>query len=141
MNHPSDQLFIIYSIINDVVHGKGRNIDLQSTDIVQAFDKMNFFETHNDLWDVGIKDKMFSLIAQLDRTCNVSVKTPCGETKSFPLYDLIMQGSTFGSIKCSVQIDTLGREHLSSDTGLVLYSYKNMVDIPPLCLADDILQC
>ena len=134
-----DQLFIIYSIINEVVHGKGKNIDIQSTDIVQAFDKMNFYETHNDLWDVGIQDKMFALIAQLDRTCKVSVKTPCGETEKFTLNDLIMQGSTFGSIKCSVQIDTLGREHVSKDTGLVLYSYKNMVDIPPLCLADDIL--
>ena len=129
-----DQLFIINGIINEVVNGKGKPIDLQSTDILKAFDKMNYFETHNDIWDVGINDKLFALISQLDRKCNVSVKTPCGETESFTLNDLIIQGSTFGSIKCSVQLDTLGREQLSSETGIGLYLYKSMVEVPPLCL-------
>ena len=62
----------------------------------------------------------------------MTVKTPCGETKPFTINERVLQGSVFGSIKCSVQVETLGREHLSDDSGFGLYSYKGMVEIPAL---------
>ena len=43
-----DQLFIIYGIINDVIHGESSPVDLLS-------------ETNNDLWDVSVNDDRFSL--------------------------------------------------------------------------------
>ena len=76
-----DQLFILYSIINNVINGKSKSLCLMSYDIIQAFDKMNFAETHNDLWDVKITNNKFALICQLDQECHVTVKTLWGETK------------------------------------------------------------
>ena len=61
-----DQLFIVFSIINDIINGKSEGCDLQSWDVVQCFDKMNYCETHNDLWDASLKDNKFSLIAKPD---------------------------------------------------------------------------
>ena len=41
-------------------------------------------------------------------------------------------------IRCSVQIDTLGKELLAEDSDK-LFKYKGFVRIPPLALIDDIL--
>ena len=134
-----DQLFIIYGIINEVINGKSPLIDFQSIDVVQCFDKLNFAETHNDLWDAQIKDDKFSLIANLDRKCRTVIKTPVGESKPFTLTDIIMQGSVFGSLKCTVQVDTLGRDCLSSEDSIGLFLYKDIVHVPPPSFVDDVL--
>ena len=51
-----DHLFVIYGVINDVKNGKAGDIDIQGYDINKCFDEMNYEETHNDLWDVGVHD-------------------------------------------------------------------------------------
>ena len=35
---------------------------------------------------------------------------------------LVLQGSVFGPLKCCVQIDTLGRDRLAEDKGLLKYN-------------------
>ena len=134
-----DQIFILHGIINEVVHGNREPICLQSVDVVMCFDKMNFPETHNDLWDVCVQDRNFALLATLDQKCTVKIKTPCGETKTLTLKEIIMQGSVFGSLKCTVQVDSLGRDLLSQEETIGLYRYKECVDIPPLAYCDDVL--
>ena len=56
-----DQLFIIYGLINDVIHGESRPINLMSLDVSLCFDKLDFSETNNDLWDVKVTDDKFAL--------------------------------------------------------------------------------
>ena len=132
-----DHLFVVYSIINDVINGTSPSIDIQSIDINKCFDEMWYAETHNDLFDVKVQDRKFALIAKLDEEADVIVKTPAGPTEEFKLKELIMQGSVFGPIKSTVQIDTLGRDCIKNNQGL--YKYKNVVSIPPLALIDDCL--
>ena len=43
----------------------------------------------------------------------------------------------FAPIKCSVQIDTLGRDCINTGDGL--YQYKGIVDVPALAMVDDII--
>ena len=86
---------------------------------------------HNDLWDVGL------LIAKLDEKTKVVVKTPCGVTDQFDLEKTVLQGSVFAPIKCSVQVDTLGRDCLRTGDGI--YSYKDVIDVPALAMVDDVL--
>ena len=52
-------------------------------------------------------------------------------------YWFIQQGSVFGPLKCSGQIDTIGRDCLIEDEGL--YKYKDAIRIPPLAMIDDVL--
>ena len=87
-----DQIFIINSIINEVIHGKGQPICITSYDIIQAFDKMSFSETNNDLWDVHVNNDKFYLISELDKECHVTVKSSAGETKPFLISERILQG-------------------------------------------------
>ena len=68
-----DHLFVIYGVINDVKNGDAEGIDIQGYDIHKCFDEMNYEETHNDLWDVGVKNDKFALIAKLDEKAKVVV--------------------------------------------------------------------
>ena len=132
-----DHLFVVYAIINDVINGTSPPIDIQSIDINKCFDEMWYAETHNDLFDVKVQDEKFALIAKLDEEAEVVIKTAAGTTNEFKLEELIMQGSVFGPIKSTIQIDTLGRDCMKNNQGL--FKYKNVLSIPPLALIDDCL--
>ena len=67
------------------------------------------------------------------------MKTPVGPTDKFELNKVVLQGTVFAPIKCSAQIDTLGRECLSNSDGEGLYMYKNVVDVPALSMIDDVI--
>ena len=113
-----DHLFVVYSIINDVINGSSPPIDIQSIDINKCFDEMGYAETHNDLFDVNVQDRKFALIAKLDEEAEVIVKTPAGPTEEFKLKELIMQGIVFGPIKATVQID-IGQGLYQIQSGIV----------------------
>ena len=134
-----DHLFVLYGVINDVINGKAESLDIQGVDIIKCFDEMNFEETHNDLYDTKVNDDKFALICKLDENGDVKVKTPCGETNSFPLHKKILQGSTLASLKCAISIDTLGRDSLRDVEGMGLYKYKQMVDVTVLSLVYDVI--
>ena len=55
----------------------------------------------------------------------------------FELERIVLQGSVFGPIKCSVQMDTLGRKSLQ--TGFGVYKYRDTVHVPALAMIDDVL--
>ena len=132
-----DHLFIVYGILTDVINGSCPTVDIQSIDIRKCFDEMWFEDAHNDLYDVKITDNKFALIAKLDEAANVIVKTPCGVTEEFELNKLVMQGSVFGPIKATTQIDTVGRDCRNYNQGMFLY--KNVLSIVPLSFIDDCL--
>ena len=59
-------MFVLYAIINNVINGKAEAIDIQGYDIHKCFDEMGYEEAHNDLWDVGLNNDKFAMIAKLD---------------------------------------------------------------------------
>ena len=66
-----------------------------------------------------------------------TVKTPVGATEMFELEKIVLQGSVFGPIKCSVQMDTIGREALRSGFGVL--KYKSTIDVPSLAMIYDVM--
>ena len=79
-------------------------------------------------------------MSKLDEEATVKVKTPVGLTPEFTINRAIYQGSVLGPIKCSVSVDTLGRDVERDDSEqCVVYKYKNAVEIPPLAMVDDVL--
>ena len=67
----------------------------------------------------------------------MAVKTQHGLTERKTVNNIICQGDPWGSIQCSVQIDTIGRESL--EAGLEPLKYLNKVEIHALGMVDDIL--
>ena len=107
-------------------------------DVSKCFDKMNFKETANDLYEAGVTDDQFVTVVNSNKKCQVSVKLPGGsETKYMEMKEIEMQGTVLAPLKCSVQIDTLGKECLKNNEGI--YKYKGCTSVPPLSFIDDIL--
>ena len=48
-----------------------------------------------------------------------------------------MQGTVLSNIKCTVQVDTLGKDCITENKAI--YKYKNCISIPPLSMIDDVI--
>ena len=136
----NDHLFVINGIINDVLNSQNSsNIDVQIYDVAKCFDKLEYVNTATDLYNAGVKDDKFVTIANSNKNCKVAVKTPWGsKTQRKNIQNLEMQGTVLAGIKCSISIDTIGKECLEN-TQQPLYKYKSTTSIPPLSLIDDII--
>ena len=134
-----DHLFVVNAILHDIKSTK-ENIDIEIFDVKKCFDKMWSSETANDIYEAGVKDDNFVLIANSNKSCQIAVKTPWGSlTPRVEFKNIEMQGGVLTPLKCSVQMDTLGLECLSSvEHSKILYKYKGFVNIPPLEFVDDV---
>ena len=130
-----DNLFIINGVINYGIKEK-INIDITLYDIMKCFDAMWYQETMNDMWDVGVQDDKFALMAKMNEKCSIAIKTPVGMTERFEATEIEMQGTVPGPIKACVQVDTLGRDSYLYNEALFLY--KDCVFVPPLSMCDDV---
>ena len=129
-----DNLFVAYNIINSALN-KGEDISVSSYDISQAFDYLWFRDTMNDLWEANVSDDKFALIHKMNEECNVKVKTPIGDTDSFIIKEVEMQGTVLAPLKCSLTTDSIGRYCYMYQTGI--FMYKNCVQVPPIWMIDD----
>ena len=57
---------------------KNIKIDIEIFDIMKCFDKMWASETSNDMYNAGLNDDMFVLVAHSNEACLVAMKTPWG---------------------------------------------------------------
>ena len=135
-----DHLFIVYGIIHSVLKDGMPCIDLQIYDLVQAFDSLWLKDCMNDLFDilpVEMQDKRLALVYELNKSNQVSVKTPVGLSEQFSCDEIVLQGGGWGPIQCSVSIDKLGR--ICTKNQQHMYHYKNKVSVVPLAMIDDLL--
>ena len=132
-----DHLFVVNAIVNDVVKNK-KKVDIEIYDVQKCFDNMSFKETANDMFKAGVTDDKFVLLANSNRVSKVAVKTPWGSlTERVDIKEIEMQGTVLAPLKCSTQIDSIGRDCFETNAGL--FKYKGCVSIPPLSMIDDIL--
>ena len=94
-------------------------------------------DTMNDLYEVAEQDDKWALLYKGNESCFLSIKTPVGPTKRIEVNKAEMQGSTWGPLKCSVQMDQIGKESLEKNENV--FTYKESVKIPPLAFVDDVL--
>ena len=101
-----DHLFVINGIINDVSNSKeAQDIDIQIYDVAKCFDKLEYTNTANDMFNSGVQDDKFVVIANSNQHCDVSVKTPWGtNTNRIILNNIEMQGTVLAGLKSSVSM-------------------------------------
>ena len=83
------------------------------------------------------RDDQLALIYEGNSLNKVAVNTPVGLTDRVNIENIVTQGGVFGPLQCSNSIDTIGKKCYSK--GEHLYSYKQMVQIMPLSMVDDLL--
>ena len=135
-----NHLFIIHGIINAVVKGDTEPVDIQIYDIEKCFDALWLDECMNDLYDtvpVTQHDDKLALLYEGNKTNMVAVNTAVGLTERVDMPRIVMQGGSWGPIKCSNSIGKIGGK--SQRTGRNFYLYKNRTRIFPLGMVDDLL--
>ena len=90
----------------------------------------------NDLYENGLTNDSLCLLHLSNIDAKVAVKIPEGMTEKFTVKENIMQGTVWGSLKCTCTMDSLPKEQYTNPESL--YNYKG-VSIPPLEMIDDIL--
>ena len=116
-----DHLFVVNAIVNDVVKNK-KKVDIEIYDVQKCFDKMSFKETANDMFKAGVNDDKFVLLANSNRVSKVAVKTPWGSlTERVDIKEIEMQGTVLVPLKCSTQIDSIGKGCFETTDRLLKY--------------------
>ena len=131
-----DNIFVVNSILNDVMKKKIEGIDIQIFDIAKCFDKLWAKECLNDLYENGFVNDKLPLLYHENVDAQIAVKTASGITRRTNISDIVMQGTVWGSLMCTSTMDNLGKEAYSQPD--ILYNYKG-VEIPPLGMVDDII--
>ena len=131
---------MVYGIINDVLKGKRKCIDIQIYDLVQAFDALWLEDCMNDIYDSVSKenrDDKLALIYETNVENLVAVNTASFQTQRVKITSIVQQGGSWGSMECSNSTDKLGK--LLYSRGEHLYSYKGLVNTLPFLMVDDLL--
>ena len=69
-------------------------------DIAKSFDKMWYEETGNDIFNAGVTNDKFVLLANSNSRCKVAVKTPWGsKTERVVLEKIEMKGTVLAPLK------------------------------------------
>ena len=103
-------MFIIYGIINAVLKGDAEPVDIQIYDIEKAFDILWLEDSMNDLFDTipaDQHDDKMALLYEGNRNNEVAINTAVGQTDRVNIPLIVMQGGTWGPIKCSNSIDKM----------------------------------
>ena len=87
-----DNLFVTYAIINDALVNND-DLEIVFYDISLCFDSQWRQETMNDMWNVGIRDECFALMAKLNESVDVTIKTAVGDSEKFELNNIEQQGT------------------------------------------------
>ena len=73
----------------------------------------------------------------MNQNAQLAIKTQFGTTDRTDIKNIIIQGTVWGSLMCTVTMDTLAKQVYSNDN--LLYKYNEVVSVPPLEMVDDIL--
>ena len=119
-------------------------MDVTAYDVAQCFDSLWLKDCINDLHDSGIKDDRLALVYESNRNNKISVNVPSvGETEPIDISEVVMQGSSWGSIMCGNSVGDIGGDTMNraknNDVTNFIYKYKDEVDVSSLEMVDDVL--
>ena len=132
-----DNIFTLNAITNSIINGNEDPVDIQLFDIEKCFDTLWVEECMNDLFDSGLQNDKLPLLYMENQNAEIAIKTQTGITDRKSIKNIIMQGSIFGSLCCTVSMDKLGK-HIYKDHDLI-YRYKGNIDITTLGMVDNVL--
>jgi hypothetical protein len=132
-----DNLFVVNAIMNSVKKGSEESVDICTYDVEKCFDALWSYECINDLYDAGLRNDKLALLFKINQTALIAIKTSQGMTQRVPIKNIIMQGTVWGSLKCTTTMDNLPKSVYKDKT--LLYKYRGKVEVPPLQMVDDIL--
>lgn len=114
-------------------------IQIQVQDVNKCFDKLWLQETTNALYEAGLKNNKLNLLYLENKNTKVAVKVNNKLTKRFPVKNVELQGSIWGSLKCTTAMDTLNKILLPQEHLTYKYKQDQDIKIGVLGMVDDTL--
>ena len=132
-----DNIFVLGAVMNSVINGTEDPIQIQVQDVNKCFDKLWLEETTNSLYEAGLRNHMLNLLYLENKRAKVAIKIDNKLTKRFPVNNVELQGSVWGSLKCTSSMDRLNKIILPQDN--LTYPYKGdpSIKIGVLGMVDD----
>ena len=108
-------------------------------DVIKCFDKLWLEACINSLYEAGLKSDNLNLLYIENKTADIAVKINNKVSRRIPVKNVVMQGSVWGGLKCTTQMDTLNKHMLSKDE--LTYKFRGDPTIPigVLGMVDDTL--
>ena len=91
----------------------------------------------NDIYEAGLDNDKLPLLFLENQNAKVAIKNSEGISKRVNIRNVVMQGSVWGSLFCTTTMDKLGQ--IAYENADLLYMYKGVVAVPPICMVDDIM--
>ena len=132
-----DHIFVINAILNSVINGDEEPLDFQVYDVDKCHDSLWLHEVVNDLYSAGLQNDKLSLLFLENTSAQVAVKTSSGVSRRTTIRNIIMQGTVWANLCCTVLMEKLGK--LMYEKPELMYKYKGIVSVPCLQMVDDIL--
>ena len=117
-----DNIFVMSAISNSVINGKCTPIRVQVMDIGTCFDKFWLQACINSPFEAGLTNEKLNLLYIENRNAQIAIKVNNKLSTQINVKDVIMQGSVWGSLKCTTTLDTGNKLTLEDQT--LHYKYK-----------------
>ena len=134
-----DNIFVMGAITNSILNGKSKPIQVQIMDINTCFDKLWLESCINSLFEAGLDNDKLNLLYIENKNAEIAIKVNNKLSARVSVKDVIMQGTVWGSLKCTSSMDTMNKIALSEED--LQYKYKGDPNIPVgiLGMVDDTL--
>jgi hypothetical protein len=135
----TDNIFVIGAITNSVRNAHYAPIQVQVMDAIKCFDKLWLQACINSLFEAGIDNEYLNLLYIENRNANIAVKINNQLSTRISVSDVVMQGSVWGSLKCTTTLDTMNKTAMSDKSLQYLYCDDPNIPIGVLGMIDDTL--
>ena len=132
-----DNIFVLSAVINSVINGNEEPIQVQVQDAVKCFDKLWLEETTNALYQAGLKTDMLNLLYLENLNSKVAIKVNNNLTRRISVSKVELQGSVWGSLKCTAAMDQLNQIILPQKNLTYRYKGDENIQLGVLGMVDD----
>ena len=122
-----DNIFVLGAVTNSVINGGEDPVQIQVQDAIKCFDKLWLEETTNALYEAGLKSDMLNLLYLENQNAKVAIKINSYLTRRINISKVELQGSVWGSLKCTTAMDQLNKIILPQNE--ITYKYRGDTNI------------
>ena len=135
---PADQTFLLRAAVDHAKYMK-KPVYIVLYDYSQCFDSLWLEDSLMSLWKLGVQNEILTLIRNLNRQCNIVVKTPVGNTDEFTIHNIVQQGSVSGGVLCSASTSEVSDEILQGGTQIGTSALQVLVYVDDIATINNII--
>ena len=109
---------------------------IQFYDLEKCFDRLWLKKCMTRLWESGVQGPTWRIIYEMNKSAEIKIETPVGETEPIQIHEVVMQGTVLAALICANMIDTVTETIKNVGGGIKFGRTK----ITSLIFQDDILQ-